>query len=85
MRPLLVLIALLDLLAVAAPLHAETHRLIPTTFASTFSGTETPALRLKSGDRVMTTTVDDQGLDAQGKTVAQGPNPQTGPVLHRRR
>ena len=38
-----------------------------------------PALRIKSGDRVITTTVDDIGTGADGKTLAQGPNPQTGP------
>ena len=81
MRPLLVFIALLDLLATAAPLHAETYRFTPTAFVSTFSGAETPSLRVKSGDRVITATVDDLGLDAHGKTVAQGPNPQTGPFF----
>ena len=38
-----------------------------------------PVLRIKSGDRVVTTTVDDLGVGADGKTLAKGPNPQTGP------
>ncbi len=40
-----------------------------------------PALRLKSGDRVLTSTLDDQGADASGRVVAPGPYPQTGPFF----
>ena len=40
-----------------------------------------PVLRIKSGDRVVTAVVDDTGVDARGTTVAQGPNPQTGPFF----
>ena len=32
-----------------------------------------------AGDRVITTTLDASGVDAQGRQAAQGPNPQTGP------
>jgi acetamidase/formamidase len=72
------LMTLLCLVA-AAPLDAETHRFSPTVFSNTFSGTQQPVLRIKSGDRVITTTVDDLGVDAQGKKTAAGLNPQTGP------
>lgn len=58
---------------------AETHRLIPTQFFNTFSGAHAPVLRIKSGDRVITKTIDAAGVDWDGKTVGRGPNPQTGP------
>jgi len=38
-------------------------------------------LRIKSGDRVITSVVDDVGVDEHGTTVARGPNPQTGPFF----
>ena len=58
---------------------AETHRFIPTVFYNTYSFAHPPALRIKPGDRVVTKTIDASGVDAAGKTVASGPNPQTGP------
>jgi acetamidase/formamidase len=58
---------------------AETHRFTPTQFYNTWSAAHPPALRIKPGDRVVTKTVDAGGVDWNGKTVAQGPNPQTGP------
>jgi amidase len=57
----------------------ETHRFEPTTFYNTFSFAHPPALRIKSGDRVITRTVDAGGNDANDRSVAAGPNPQTGP------
>ena len=62
-------------------MHAETHRLAPTVFVNTYSAAHAPVLRIKSGDRVVTAVVDDMGVDARGQTVAQGPNPQTGPFF----
>jgi acetamidase/formamidase len=79
MRPVPLLATLLCLAAAAAALRAETHRFIPSVFYNTFSSAHVPALRIQSGDRVVTSTVDDMGIDASGKTVAPGPNPQTGP------
>ena len=38
-------------------------------------------LRIKSGDRVITTIVDDLGVGADGKTLAEGSNPRTGPFF----
>jgi amidase len=58
---------------------AETHRFAPTTFYNTFSFAHPPALRIKSGDTVITTTADAGGIDANDRRVASGPNPQTGP------
>lgn len=72
MRPFLVLI-----LAVTG--FAETLRFEPTEFYNTFSGTHKPALRIKPGDHVITSTIDAGGTDSQGVRRGQGPNPETGP------
>ena len=48
---------------------------------NTYWAAHVPVLRVKSGDRVVTAVVDDAGVDARGTTVAQGPNPQTGPFF----
>jgi amidase len=56
-----------------------THRYTPERFYNTFSFAHPPALRIKPGDRVVTKTIDAGGVDWNGKQVAQGPNPQTGP------
>jgi amidase len=58
---------------------AETHRFMPTQFYNTYSAAHPPALRIAPGDRVVTKTIDASGADWNGKTVASGPNPQTGP------
>ncbi len=54
------------------------HHFQPTTYYTTF-GSHSPALYISDGDQVITTTVDAGGSDAQGQTVAERPNPQTGP------
>jgi amidase len=59
--------------------NAETHRFMPTQFYNTYSAAHPPALRIAPGDRVVTKTIDASGMDWDGKTVASGPNPQTGP------
>jgi amidase len=64
---------------VSARVSAETHRFTPTIFYNTYSFAHPPALRIKPGDRVVTKTIDAGGVDWNGKTVAAGPNPQTGP------
>lgn len=58
---------------------AETHRFVPDHFYGTYSAAHPPALRIKPGDTVVTKTIDAAGVDWNGKQVAQGPNPQTGP------
>jgi amidase len=55
------------------------HQFVPERFYNTFSAAHPPALRIKPGDRVVTKTVDAAGMDWNGKPVANGPNPQTGP------
>ncbi len=79
MKPFSLYLIPFALVAVTAGLHAETHRFAPTVFYNTLSSAHPPALRIKTGDRVITTTVDDVGAGTDGKTVAKGPNPQTGP------
>src|SRR3990170_822023 len=63
----------------SAAAGGETHRFTPTTFYNTFSFAHPPALRIKSGDTVVTVTADAGGNDANDRRVASGPNPQTGP------
>src|SRR5213594_3339450 len=58
---------------------AETHRFLPQKFYNTYSFAHPAALHIKPGDRVVTKTIDAGGVDWDGKTVASGPNPQTGP------
>jgi len=60
---------------------AETHRFIPDHFYNTWSAAHPPALHVKPGDRVITKTIDAGGVDWNGKTVAVGPNPETGPFF----
>jgi amidase len=74
------LMAVLVLVPVVAGLQAaETHRFVPERFYNTFSFAHPPALRIRPGDRVVTKTIDAGGTDWNGKSVAPGPNPQTGP------
>ncbi len=67
--------------ACAPALEADTHRFVPERFYNTFSFAHPPALRIRPGDRVITRTIDAAGVDWDGKTRAQGPNPQTGPFF----
>jgi amidase len=66
-------------LAGASAQTPTTHRFVPERFYNTFSFAHPPALRIKPGDRVVTKTIDASGTDWNGKAVAPGPNPQTGP------
>jgi amidase len=71
-------VSLIALLAVQSP-SGETHRFLPERFYNTFSFAHPPALRIKPRDRVITKTIDASGVDWDGRSVANGPNPQTGP------
>jgi len=71
----------LSLALIAPTAAAETHTFVPNHFFNTWSAAHTPVLHVKPGDRVITKTVDASGVDWNGKTVAQGPNPQTGPFF----
>src|SRR4029077_392129 len=66
-------------LAVAVTAFAETYRFEPKEFYNTFSGAHKPVLRIKSGDHVITSTIDAGGTDSTGVKRGQGPNPETGP------
>jgi len=66
-------------LLVSTRVSADTHQFIPTVFYNTYSFAHPPALRIKPGDRVVTKTIDAGGVDWNGKTVASGGNPETGP------
>jgi acetamidase/formamidase len=59
----------------------QSRTFIPERFYNTFSGAHPPALRIKPGERIVTKTIDAGGTDWNGKPVAQGPNPQTGPFF----
>jgi acetamidase/formamidase len=78
MRALVLSVVMLSMEA-SVRLAAETHRFVPQQFYNTYSFAHPPALRIKSGDRVITKTIDAAGTDWNGKSVASGPNPQTGP------
>jgi len=73
------IIAAIVLATVATRAAAETHAFTPTRFYNTYSAAHPPALHIKPGDHVVTKTIDAGGVDWNGKQVAQGPNPQTGP------
>ena len=79
-RPFRSFIAIFPLVVVApASSGAETHTFVPSAFYNTYSASHPVALRVKPGDRVVTKTIDAAGVDWNGKSVASGPNPQTGP------
>ena len=75
----LAVVATLATAAFAQP--PTTHSFMPSRYYTTFSFAHPPALRIKPGDRVVTKTIDASGVDWNGKQVAQGPNPQTGPFF----
>jgi acetamidase/formamidase len=54
---------------------------LPERYYNTFSFAHPPAMRIKPGERIVTKTADASGVDWNGKQVAQGPNPQTGPFF----
>ena len=72
----LAVLAASSLIGAQAP---STHRFTPERFYNTFSFAHPPALKIRPGDRVVTKTIDAGGTDWNGKQVAPGPNPQTGP------
>lgn len=63
----------------ATAVQAETHTFAPTAYYTTYSFAHPPALRIKSGDTVVTKTIDAAGVDHLGKTVSPAGNPETGP------
>lgn len=55
-----------------------THHFQPTEYHTTI-GSHAPVLRIKPGDRVVTTSVDASGRDASGEGITPRGNPMTGP------
>ena len=61
---------------------AQTHKKVnftPTNYYSYFSATTTPALNIKAGDTIVTSSIDCEGFDKNGKQVVKAINPLTGP------
>jgi amidase len=52
---------------------------IPTSFSNMFSLNITPVLKIRSGDTVLTETIDAGGVDKNGVKRQKGGNPLTGP------
>ncbi len=65
--------------ATALERSSTRHEFVPKVYHNQFSGQIEPALRIRPGDTVHTTTVDAGGVDANGAHVAAGGNPLTGP------
>ena len=59
---------------------ADTHRLEASAWSNVLA-TLPPALRVKSGDSLVTETLDAAGVDARGRQKASPPNPMNGPVF----
>ena len=78
-RSFIAAIVLVPAVLAAECAAADTRTFVPDHFFTTWSGAHPPVLHLKSGDRVITKTIDAGGVDWNGKTVASGPNPETGP------
>jgi amidase len=75
------LMALLPGAALSQARPATTHRFTPDHFFNTFSFAHPPVLTVRSGDRVITETFNSERLNAAGRPMATGPNPQTGPFF----
>lgn len=63
----------------AVSLTAEVHRFTPHEYTLTFSSAVKPVLRIRPGDTVVTTAVDSEGGDENGKIIGPKYNALTGP------
>ena len=80
MLPLLLVLVMLGAsTTTGAQTAGRTHQFEATRYYNTFSFAHPPALQIRSGDRVVTKTIDAGGSDEFGNAVANGPNPQIGP------
>ena len=59
---------------------ADAHRLEPQAWSNVLAAIP-PALRVVSGDTVVTETLDAAGVDARGQERAGPPNPMNGPIF----
>ena len=78
---MIVRVAIAALLASVSLAAQGPRTFLPDRFYNTFSFAHPPVLSIKSGERIATKTVDALGVDWNGKQIAQGPNPQTGPFF----
>ena len=60
-------------------LSAETHRISPDRYYTTFSAAHPPIAHLRPGDIVITKCLDSRGRDETGKLILDGDNVLTGP------
>ena len=72
-------LSLCFLIAIPVSGQADTHRYTPTSYVKTFSYAHPPVLRIKPGNKVITTTVDTAGFNHNGNLITSPGNPQTGP------
>jgi acetamidase/formamidase len=73
MTPRLIVSMIVLVAAAAAAPSAETHHLTPTAFLDTYSSAHAPVLKMKSGDRVVTTT--GTGVAQTGPFYVEGAEP----------
>ena len=73
MRSLTVCAALISAATTTATLRAETHRYMPAQSYNTYAAAHPPALRIKSGDRIVTTTL--EGMAQTGPFFIEGAEP----------
>ena len=66
-------------LSISASLIAETHQLIPQTYYRTFGHANPVLARIRSGDVVITKTLDSGGQDFKNEHRSEPGNPLTGP------
>ncbi|MEQ1728931.1 MAG: hypothetical protein ABL982_11165 [Vicinamibacterales bacterium] len=71
----MVLVALLGTLQTRADLQAETHRFVPTAFHAAPATSHPPAARIRSGDRVVTSTSAPDGAPFTGPFLVQDAEP----------
>src|SRR5258708_28069255 len=60
-------------------LSAETHRISPDRYYTTFSAAHPPIARVRPGDTVVTKCLDSRGRDETGKLILYDDNVLTGP------
>lgn len=68
-------------LILCVPVAAETHTVIPATYPHTFSHTNPVVQRIRSGDVVITKTLDSGGQDEKDAHLSTPGNPLTGPFF----
>lgn len=76
----LVTVAALGVWLSSVGLDAQTHTFVPSVFHATLSASHPVAAKIRSGDRVVTSVLDDEGAGPDGMK-AEGPYPHTGPFF----